>query len=108
MNRVTVFAAAVALLVTSSPVQAQSWEVSGVVGYTPSVDLDRRAPELDQLAIRGGFTWGVQGARLFTPHWGAEALWDAAAVGTRRGDHFVRCVRLLHHDGQTAPGQRAV
>ena len=75
MSRLTSIAAAIILLALSAPASAQSWEASGFLGYTPSVDLDRRAPELTQLDIRGGFTWGLQAGHLFTPRWGAELLW---------------------------------
>jgi hypothetical protein len=101
MNRVIAVASAMALLAAASLSEAQSWEVSGLAAYTPSVDLDRRAPELDQLDIRGGFIWGVQGARLFTPRWGAEVLWteqaSALEVGTAAGktDLFTMTVRQL-------------
>lgn len=62
------FLVAIAPLSTS----AQSWEVSGFGGFTPAVELERHAPELTDLSVRGGFTWGIQGARFFTPQWGAE------------------------------------
>lgn len=76
MSRLAVVVASALLVVCPTTlVRAQSWEVSGLVGYTPSTGLDRRAPELNQLDISGGFTWGVQGARFFSPKWGAEVLW---------------------------------
>lgn len=103
MSRLTVFAVSAALLVLlTPPVQAQSWEVSGLVGYTPSSALERRAPELNQLDISGGFTWGVQAARFFTPRWGAEALWmqqsSALRIGTAAGaaDLFTMTAGQLH------------
>jgi opacity protein-like surface antigen len=90
MSHLTVVAASATLLVfLTAPVRAQSWEVSGLAGYTPSSALDRRAPELNQLDISGGFTWGVQAARFFTPQWGAEVLWtrqlSALRIGTAAG-----------------------
>lgn len=75
MSRLTAIVAAVLLLALSVPASGQSWEASGLLGYTPSVGLDRRAPELAQLDIRGGFSWGLQAGHLFTPRWGAELLW---------------------------------
>ncbi len=84
-----------------SAAQGQSWEVSGLVGYTPSADLDHRAPELNQLDIRGGLTWGAQAARLFTPHWAAEVLFtqqkSAQEIGTAAGTAhlFTMTVRQL-------------
>ena len=90
MSRFTVLAASATLLIfLTAPVRAQSWEVSGLVGHTPSSALDRRAPQLNQLDISGGFTWGVQAAHFFTPQWGAEGLWtrqsSAQRLGTRAG-----------------------
>jgi outer membrane protein W len=88
--------------VLSSSAAAQSWEASGLAGYTPSVSLDQRAPELSDLNIRDGFTWGVQGARRLTPHWAAEALWmqQASALAVDNGagtaDLFKMTLRQLH------------
>ena len=103
MSRLVVFVASTILLAyPTTPVRAQSWEASGLVGYTPSSALDRRAPQLSQLDVSGGFTWGVQGARFFTPHWGAEALWmqqsSAQRVGTAAGsaDLFTLTAGQLH------------
>jgi opacity protein-like surface antigen len=102
MTRWAVFGAAFTLLMSSSAAWAQSWEVSGLAGLTPTVGLDNRAPELDELDIAGGFTWGVQGGRSFTPHWAAEVLWtdqsSALRVGTDAGsaDLFTMSVRQLH------------
>ncbi|HEY6359759.1 MAG TPA: outer membrane beta-barrel protein [Vicinamibacterales bacterium] len=104
MSRLAGIAAAIALLASSSPAWAQSWEASGLAAYTPSVGLDRQAPELSDLSVGGGFTWGLQGARLFTPRWGAEALWMQQASGyeveTEAGasNLFTMTVRQLHGD----------
>jgi outer membrane protein W len=75
MNRLIALVAALGVMLTWQRAEAQSWEASAFAGYTPSVEIDRRAPELNQLDASGGFTWGLQAARLFTTHWGAEALW---------------------------------
>ena len=101
MSRLIALVAVLGLMLTGQPAQAQSWEASGLAAYTPSVGLDRQAPELSELNIRGGFTWGVQGARLFTPRWGAELLWtqqaSALELGTEDGtaDLFTMTVRQL-------------
>jgi opacity protein-like surface antigen len=102
MNRRTAVAAAIILFMLSARASAQSWELSGLAAYTPSVALDRRAPELSQLDLRGGFTWGVQGARSLTPHWSAEVLWteqsSAQQTGTDAGTTplFTMTIRQLH------------
>ena len=99
---IAVFAAVTVLVVFTTSVQAQSWEVSGLVGYTPSAAIDRRARELNQLDIDGGFTWGVQAARFFTTRWGGEVLWSqqssALRIGTAAGatDLFTMTAGQLH------------
>jgi opacity protein-like surface antigen len=104
MSRLRAVAAAIALLAISAPAQAQSWEVSGLAAITPSAGLDNQAPELSELNIAGGFTWDIQGARLFGPRWGAEVLWtqqgSALTVGTEAGstDLFTMTIRQLHGD----------
>jgi len=102
VSRVAVIAAAVVLLALSAPASGQSWEASGLLGYTPSVGLDRQAPELTQLDIQGGFTWGLQAGHLFTPRWGAELLWmqqgSALRLTTEDGaaNVFTMTIQQLH------------
>lgn len=84
IRRPVVVAVALAWSITSisiPPAEAQGLEVSGLLGYTSSVDLDRQAPQLDDVTLRGGLTWGVQGGWLFTPHWGVELLWTRHKSG---------------------------
>ena len=93
---------AVVLLALSAPLSAQSWVVSALAGYTPSAGLDNQAPELSGLDVRGGFTWGAQGAYWFTPGWGAEVSWtrqsSALRLSTADGgaDLFAMTVGQLH------------
>lgn len=104
MSRAIAFVVAMALLAASASAHAQSWEVSGLAAFTASAGLDNRAPELSELNIAGGFTWGIQGARLFGPRWGAELLWtqqgSALKVGTDAGssDLFTMTIRQLQGD----------
>jgi opacity protein-like surface antigen len=111
MTRVAVIACALALVAASMPARAQSWEVSGLAGYTPAVDLEHVAREVDELAIRGGFTWGAQAARFFGSHWGAEVLWmrqeTALEIGTatRTADVFTMTVSQLHGNAVYQFGQ---
>ena len=73
-----------------------------MAAHTPSAGLDRQAPELSGLDIRGGFTWGVQVARSFTPHWGAEVSWTQQSsalqleTGDGSADLFTMTVGQLH------------
>ena len=90
------------ILVAVSPARAQSWEASGLFGFTPSATIDRQATELNDLDIRGEISAGLQAARFFTPSWGAEVLWtlqgSALEAGTADGkaDLFTMTVRQLH------------
>jgi outer membrane protein W len=94
--------AAVALLIAPAQARAQAWEASGLVGFTPSATLDKRASELTDIDIRGAIAWGLQGARFFTPSLGAEVLFtqqaSALEVGTADGkaDLFTMTIRQLH------------
>jgi Outer membrane protein beta-barrel domain len=85
--RVTVLV--IALVLICQPAAAQSSEISGVLGFTSSVELARQAPELSDLRIPGGFTFSIGGTRFLTPHWGAEVSWTQQAssleVGTQAG-----------------------
>ena len=100
----TVVAAAVALLGAPLQARAQSWEVSGLAAFTPSAGLSNQASELSELSIASGFTWGILGARLFGPRWGAEVLWtqqpSALTVETDAGsaDLFTMTIGQLHGD----------
>jgi len=94
--------AAVVVLIAPSPARAQSWEASGLFGFTPSAAIDPRASELSDADIRGEITWGLQGARFFMPSLGAEVVWTQQAsafeIGTADGkaDLFTMTVRQLH------------
>jgi opacity protein-like surface antigen len=102
MNRATAVAAVVVLLATPTPALPQSWEASGLAGYTPSVGLENRAPELSAADIAGGFAWGLQAGWLLTPRWGIEALWtrqsSAQTIETGDGsaDLFTMTIGQLH------------
>lgn len=102
MSRLIALAPVLVVLLTCRPAQAQSWEVSAFAGYTPAVDIDRRAPDLNQLDVRGAFTWGVEAACLFTAHWGAEVLWtqqksalEGRTASSDAFDFFTMTVRQL-------------
>ena len=100
--RAPIACAVAIILLAAAPARAQSWEASGLFGFTPSAAIDQRASELSDADIRGAFTWGLQGARFFTTSLGAEVLWtqqaSALEVGTSDGkaDLFAMTVRQLH------------
>ncbi len=83
---------------------AQSLEMSGMIGFTPSTDLERLAPELADLSIPGAFTWSVQGGHFFTPHWGVEGTFaqqrTALDVGTTAGTAELYPMTLAQVEGQ--------
>ncbi len=58
-------------------------------GFTPTVALDRQAPELTEVNIPGGLSWSVQGARFFTAQWGVEGTFSqqrtSLEIGTAAG-----------------------
>lgn len=90
MSRLTVAGALLGMLLAlARPAPAQSWDVSFLAGYTPSVGLDRKAPELDTLDVRGGFTFGALAGRALGARWGAEIVWTqqhtAQQLGTADG-----------------------
>ena len=94
--------AVIIIVLAHSTADAQSWEASGLFGFTPTAAIDQRATELSDTGIRGDFTWGLQGARFFTTSLGAEVLWTQQAsafeVGTSDGeaDLFAMTVGQLH------------
>ena len=100
MRRALVVAALV--LASASAAAAQSWEISALGGYTPSVDLERQARGLDEVAIGGGFTWTFQATKFFTPHWGAQVNWSEqpssldVTVGDETAELFSMTASQLH------------
>lgn len=82
---------------------AQSSEVGGMVSFTPSVALDRQAPELTDVNIPSGLTWTVQAAHFFTPRFGAEVTFSqqrtALEVGTAAGQADLFAMTLARIEG---------
>jgi hypothetical protein len=97
MSRLTVLVVALGLLFACQEAQAQSWEASAFVGYTPGVDIDLQASELNQLDVRGAFTWGVQGRLLTLGRRFVDAAKSALEGGPPSGafDFFTMTVRPL-------------
>jgi len=102
MTRVTSALAVLFCLAAPAVARAQTWELAGLFGVTPSSALERRASALDQLDIRTGFTWGLQASRALTPHVAAEVLvaqqWSALRIGTADGtaDLFTMNLTQIH------------
>ena len=81
MNRLTAFATAILLLALSAPAWAQSWELSGLAAYTPSVALDRQAPELSATRHPGWLHLGRSRGAFVHAALGRGAAVDAAVIG---------------------------
>lgn len=74
------FTLALSMMSVAANASAQSSiELSGFGGFTPAVSLEQHAEELTDLKLGGGFTWAIQGARFFTPRWGAEIVFTQQA-----------------------------
>ena len=93
--------------ITSVSASAQSCELSGLAGFTPAVELEHRAPELTDLSVRGGFTFGFQGTRFFTPRWGAEVVFTQQASALEAGTPGGTADLYRDHAG-AASGERRV
>ena len=97
-----ILVSAIALLLLSAPASAQTWEMSGTAGRTQATSIDKQAPELSGLEVRDGFTFGIQAARFFTPHWGTEVLWTEQASALRLETDAGSADSFLHVDSATA------
>lgn len=81
------FAALLAL--AAAPAWAQRTEVALLAGYTSSGAIESTAVGVQDLALDGGFTWGIEGGYFFTPHLGVELSWirqESALAFTAAGD----------------------
>ena len=67
---------AIALVLSAFPAFAQSTELGGTAGFTPSVSLERQAREVDDVTIDGGVTFGISATRFLSEHWGVGFEWN--------------------------------
>jgi outer membrane protein W len=72
---------ALSLLLAAGPAAAQDNEISVFLGATTAGGIDRAARGIEEVTVGGGFTWGVQAGRFFTPRLGAEVLWMRQETG---------------------------
>lgn len=93
----------IAVTAIAMPASAQTaMELGGFGGYTPSVTLEEHAGSLTDLKLRGEFTWGINGTRFLTPHWGVEIVFtqQASALETvtedGAGDLYSIGIAQLH------------
>jgi opacity protein-like surface antigen len=68
-------AVVVLMLLGAGPAAAQSFELGGLVGFTPKASLDRKAPQFEGTAIDGGVSFGIDATWLLSEHWGLEGEW---------------------------------
>ena len=92
---------ALLLLLLPAPAFAQRTEIALLGGYTTSGDIDQKALGIQELEVKGSFTWGVEAGHFFSDHAGIEASWTqqqaALAIGTSAGsaELFDMKLRLL-------------
>ena len=85
-----------------APASAQSWEISALTGYVPSVELENRTRDVDAASVSGGFLWQFIAGRMFSSRWGAEVLWTEQysayrlESGGNTGNLFDMSVLQLH------------
>jgi opacity protein-like surface antigen len=113
MKHLATLTVCVALL-AGSPARAQQVEIVplAAAGFTMAADIDRNAPEISELRIKDGFTWGGQVGYFLSQHWGIEGSFTRQAtameIGTSAGraDLFEMNVGKLHGNVvyQFAPG----
>jgi len=93
---------ALLFLLAAIPAQAQHLEVSGLGGYTTGSDIDKKTLGIQELKLKGSFTFGADIAYLFNPHVGVDVLWahqqTAIRIGTSAGsaDLFSMTAAQLH------------
>ena len=92
------------VLLAGPPARAQQVEIVplAAAGVTMASDIERVAPELTELRMRRGFTWGGQVGYFVGTHWGAEAMFTRQesaieiATSAGRADLFLVNVTKLH------------
>ena len=94
--------AAFVLIFTASPAFAQRWDLTALGGYTTSATIDKRTEGIEELKVKGSFTWGLVLDRDLSDHLGAEVSWaqqrSALRIGTASGsaDLFDMQIARLH------------
>jgi len=81
--------AAFALILTASPAFAQHWDLTALGGYTTATSIDKRTEGIEELKLKGSFTWGLALDRDLSDHLGTEISWaqqrSALTIGTAAG-----------------------
>jgi len=95
---------ALALAGLAAPARAQRIEIAPLTaaGYTTAGNIEKTAPGIESLKIKGGFTWGGQFDYFFGRNMGLEVSWaqqeSSLTISTRSGtaDLFDVKVGQLH------------
>ena len=101
MKRIAVLLFAISIAF-ASPARAQSWEIAAMAGYVMPSDFAQTTRDVDSAGIAGGVTYGFAAGYMFTPHWGAEAFWNAQStayqveVNDVAGDLFSMTIHQVH------------
>jgi opacity protein-like surface antigen len=94
--------ATLVLMASVSPVFAQQMDLTALGGYTTAASIDKKTEGIEDLKVKGSFTWGLVLGRDFSDHLGAEISWaqqrSALRIGTASGsaDLFDMQVGRLH------------
>jgi opacity protein-like surface antigen len=94
--------AAFALALTASPAFAQHMDLTVLGGYSTAANIDKKTEGIEDLKVKGSFTWGLELDRDLSDHLGAEISWaqqrSALTIGTASGsaDLFDMQVGRLH------------
>lgn len=65
------------------PAFSQGFEVSAVGGYTTPGSIDHDARTVEELKLKGSFTWGATAGFFFSPRLGIEASWARQDSGLK-------------------------
>lgn len=76
MRRLTFLA-----LLVAAPAFPQGFEVTALGGYTTAGGLEHDSRTVEDLEMRGSFTWGAGVSRFFSPRLGIEAFWARQESG---------------------------
>ena len=87
------------LILSASPAWAQHIEITPLVTYRTSADIEQKAAGVEELAIDGGVTWGAQATWFVTSRMGVEALWttQSTAVSLSTTSGSAELFRLRAH-----------
>jgi opacity protein-like surface antigen len=94
--------ATLVLILSASPAFAQRTDLTVLGGYTTTANIDKKTEGIEDLKVKGSFTWGLELDRNLSDHLGAEISWaqqrSALTIGTASGsaDLFEMQVGRLH------------